>query len=77
MKMFQYITIDSKGRQEEIWVCEDCRKKNSIQILKGKWRLIDKCENVNIECDNCRAMQPEVEQQILSDNRQEGKTPFL
>ncbi len=77
MKMFQYITIDSKGRLEEIWACENCRKKNSIQILKGKWRLIDKCENVNFECDNCHAMQTEAEQQILSDNRQEGKTPFL
>jgi hypothetical protein len=77
MKMFQYITIDSKGQLEEIWACENCRKKNSIQILKGKWRLIDKCENANFECDNCHAMQTEAEQHIHSDNRQEGKTPFL
>jgi hypothetical protein len=77
MKMFQYITYDNKGLLEEIWACENCRMKNSIQILKGKWRLIDKRENVNYECDNCRAMRREAEQQIVSDNRQEGKTPFL
>ena len=77
MKMFQYITIDSKGWQKEIWACENCRKQNSVQILTGKWRLIDKCENAEFDCDNCRAMQAVVEQQILSDNRQEGKTPFL
>ena len=77
MKMFQYITIDSKGRREEIWACEKCRKKNSIQILTGKWRLIDKCENTEFDCDTCRAMQPVDEQQILSHKRQEGKTPFL
>ena len=72
--MFQYITFDSKGLLEEIWACENCRKMNTYQILIGEWRLIDKRENVNFECDNCRAKQREAEQQIPSDKRQEGKS---
>lgn len=77
MVMFQYITTNSKGQSEEIWACENCRKKNSIQILRTNWRLIDKCENANFECDNCHAIQTETEQQVFSDNQLEYKTPFL
>ncbi len=77
MKMFQYITIDSKGFIEEIWACENCRKKNSIQILKGKWRLIDKCEKADFQCDSCRTMQAGTEQPVLSEKQPEGKTPLF
>ena len=77
MIMFQYITINSKGQSEEIWVCENCRKKNSIQILRTNWRLIDKCENANFECGICHARQTEREHQIFSDNQLENKTPLL
>jgi hypothetical protein len=77
MMMFQYVVVDDKGRPKKIWVCENCRKKNNIQILKGAWRLIDKCGNADFECDNCHAMRTEIEQQILSNRRPERKTPSL
>ena len=75
--MFQYIITNSKGQSKEIWACENCRKKNSIQILRSNWRLIDKCENAVFECDNCHAVQTVTEQQVFSDNQVERKTPFL
>lgn len=61
MKMFQYITVDSKGWQKEIWACEICRKKNCIEILTGKWRLIDRCENAEFDCDKCYERQEKLE----------------
>jgi len=61
MKMFQYITVDSKGWQTEIWACENCRKKNWVEILTGKWRLIDKTENAEFDCDKCSERQKELE----------------
>ena len=60
--MFQYIIVDSKGWQTEIWACENCRKNNWIEILTGKWRLIDKSETAEFDCDKCyeRQKEPEV-----------------
>ena len=77
MKMYKYISTNSNGQSEEIWACENCRKKNYIKILKGEWRLIDKCENANFECNNCHTSQTEVESQIFSDTDQKDKTPSV
>jgi len=61
MKMFQYIAVDTKGWQAEIWACENCRKQNWIEILTGRWRLIDKSENAEFDCDKCYERQAELD----------------
>lgn len=54
MKYYQYITKEKTSPEEELWVCEDCRKLNSNRILEGKWRLIGRQESDAITCDACR-----------------------
>lgn len=53
MQMFQYITIDNEDRQQEIWICKNCRKNNNDLILDGQWRLIDRKNDQEIECCCC------------------------
>jgi len=67
MKMFQYVVISSKGKQEEIWVCEHCRKKHADQSFDGNWRLIDKCISGNMECAMCNAGHVVIEEQVAGD----------
>ncbi|MBU0908265.1 MAG: hypothetical protein KJ717_01780 [Proteobacteria bacterium] len=64
MKMFQYVVISSKGKPEEIWVCESCRKKHAGQSFDGNWRLIDKCISDSMECAMCHAGHAEIEEQV-------------
>jgi len=37
----------------EIWVCDACKKANNDLILKGKWKLIDRCSDGDVQCDIC------------------------
>lgn len=53
MQMFQYIAIDNENGQHEIWVCKDCRKHNNDLILDGRWRLIGRKNDQEIECCRC------------------------
>jgi hypothetical protein len=53
MKMFQYLTMTDEGQQEEIWVCEYCRRQNYKNILVGNWRLIDKHDATDCDCARC------------------------
>jgi hypothetical protein len=68
MKMFQYVVISSKGKPEEIWVCEHCRKKHAGQRFDGNWRLIDKCISGNMKCAMCcNAGHAVIEEQVGGD----------
>jgi hypothetical protein len=53
VKRFQYLIVDSSGLQQEIWVCEQCRKQNCENILTGRWRLVDKSETADFDCRRC------------------------
>ena len=39
---------------QEIWVCEACKKGNSQLILTGKWKLIDRSSDSGIPCVICQ-----------------------
>lgn len=52
MKRFKY-QISYKGTQKETWVCEACKKANNEFILKGKWKLIDRCKDATTPCEIC------------------------
>lgn len=41
MNKYKY-QISDKFNQE-VWVCETCKKGKSLLILTGKWKLIDRC----------------------------------
>lgn len=53
MNKYKY-QISSKTDQE-IWVCEACKKANTQLILTGKWKLIDRRNNAKIPCGVCGA----------------------
>ena len=53
MKYYQYITKYKASREEEFWVCENCRKLNSNLIMEGKWRLIGKQVDGERICNKC------------------------
>lgn len=53
MKYFQYLTKEKTGDNEELWVCEECRRLNNNLILEGKWRLIGKKETDQEACGEC------------------------
>lgn len=38
---------------QEIWVCEACKKGNNQLILTGKWKLIDRSGDSGILCSLC------------------------
>ncbi len=50
----------SDQKDDGIWVCNSCRKANNALILKGKWKLIDRCSNSAIPCDVCGGITAEV-----------------
>ena len=68
MKYYQYITKDKVNPEEEFWVCENCRKRNSSLILEGKWRLIGRQENGDRACNECLNSEQQSAQQ-------QGNTP--
>lgn len=53
MKKFKYLT-SSNGDQDEICVCDACKKANMENILIGKWRLIDRWDDSGTFCDLCQ-----------------------
>ena len=51
MKKYKYQVTGKTDH--EIWVCDACKKANNDLILKGKWKLIDRCSDCAIQCDVC------------------------
>ncbi|MDD3816059.1 MAG: hypothetical protein PHZ02_15600 [Desulfocapsaceae bacterium] len=51
MNKYKYRTL-SKTNQE-IWVCEACKKEKIESILTGKWKLIDRSTEPDILCAVC------------------------
>lgn len=51
MNKYQYQLSGKKD--QEIWVCEACKKSNKEPILTGKWKLIDRCGDRGIKCFLC------------------------
>jgi hypothetical protein len=51
--MIKYKYQISGKTDEEIWVCEACRKVKNELILTGKWKLIDRCSDSGIPCAIC------------------------
>lgn len=51
MNKFKYQISDKPD--QEIWVCEACKKGNNQLILTGKWKLIDRCSDKKILCFLC------------------------
>jgi len=51
MNKFKYQISDKKN--QEIWVCEVCKKGKTQLILSGKWKLIDRSSDDNIKCFLC------------------------
>jgi len=45
--MIKYKYRISGEPEQEIWVCESCKKGKTELILAGKWKLIDRC------CKDC------------------------
>jgi len=48
---FKYQISDKKN--QEIWVCEICKKGKTQLILTGKWKLIDRSGDSGILCSLC------------------------
>ena len=51
MKRHKYQVVGKTDH--EIWVCDACKKANNDLILKGKWKLIDRCSDGAVQCDVC------------------------
>jgi len=51
MNKYKY-KITNKDNQE-IWVCETCKKGEIEAILTGNWKLIDRSADPNILCTVC------------------------
>ena len=51
MNKFKYQISDKSD--QEIWVCEVCKKGNSQLILTGKWKLVDRSGDNGIFCALC------------------------
>jgi hypothetical protein len=51
MNRYKYLISDKTD--QEIWVCETCKKGNNKLILAGKWKLVDKCSDDGIPCAIC------------------------
>jgi len=51
MNTYKY-RITNKANQE-IWVCEVCKKGNIESILTGNWKLIDRSADPDILCTVC------------------------
>ena len=51
MSKYKY-RITNKSNQE-IWVCETCKKGEMESILTGDWKLIDRSADPKILCTVC------------------------
>lgn len=51
MNKFKYQISDKPD--QEIWVCEACKRGKNQLILTGKWKLIDRCNDSRISCSLC------------------------
>jgi len=51
MNKYKYQISDKTD--QEIWVCEACKKGYNQHILTGKWKLIDRCSDGGILCSLC------------------------
>lgn len=51
MNKFKYQISDKTD--QEIWVCEACKKRNNQLILTGKWKLIDRSDDSVNLCSLC------------------------
>jgi hypothetical protein len=54
MNKYKYRTL-SKTNQE-IWVCEACKKGKIESILTGNWKLIDRSTEADILCTICEGV---------------------
>lgn len=72
MKMYQYKVAGAKGQQEEIWVCEECRKANGDLIFDGRWKLIGKEDNAEQVCARCVVHAEAVETQATESTQQQS-----
>ncbi|MDD3815432.1 MAG: hypothetical protein PHZ02_12400 [Desulfocapsaceae bacterium] len=54
MNKYKYRTL-SKTNQE-VWVCEACKKEKIESILTGKWKLIDRSTEPDILCAVCEGV---------------------
>ncbi len=51
MNKYKYITTNKSN--QEIWVCETCKKGEIEPILTGNWKLIDRSVDPEIRCAVC------------------------
>ncbi len=52
MNKYKYQISDKTN--QEIWVCEVCKKGKTQLILAGKWKLIDRTSDDGIKCSLCK-----------------------
>ena len=52
--MSKYKYQISEKTDQEIWVCEACKKGRNQLILTGKWKLVDRCSDEEIQCSLCK-----------------------
>jgi ribosomal protein L37AE/L43A len=51
MNKYKYKTTNKAN--QEIWVCETCKKGEMESILTGNWKLIDRSADPDIRCAVC------------------------
>jgi ribosomal protein L37AE/L43A len=51
MNKYKYRTTNKAN--QEIWVCETCKKGVIESILTGNWKLIDRSADLDIRCTIC------------------------
>jgi len=51
MNKYKYKTTNKAN--QEIWVCEACKKGKIDSILTGNWKLIDRSADPKIQCAVC------------------------
>jgi hypothetical protein len=59
--MIKYKYQISGKTDEEIWVCEACKKGKNDLILTGKWKLIDRSDDSGISCSLCEENRTDTE----------------
>lgn len=58
MNKYKYQTSDKAN--QEIWICETCKKGKIESILTGKWKLIDRSTEPAIRCAVCEGIKERV-----------------
>ena len=54
MNKYKYQTSDKAN--QEIWICEACKKGKIESILTGKWKLIDRSTEPGVLCAVCEGV---------------------